>query len=249
MEWIYNPWIVGIGGGVLSGILVAIVSRLLLSRRDRREYAQKLLSANREVVYAIRPGISEGHIPEPHVVEALVRATARKYSIDKADLYDPAQVGEELTKEIMDSSFISAKTKQDYCNQLKCYHPQSEKASKAIEIAAKFLASTKTGFSEYRSRMVTTMSIMLGVMTTLMSAVFVFSEAFDSGSLGAKSESVKFLWPAIIAITTIAMATVFPLLRTQLHRTKRKDTLDGKTRTDGIASTATAGPVPSADEN
>ena len=33
LDWLNNPWIVGIGGGTLSGLLVTFVSRKVLSRR------------------------------------------------------------------------------------------------------------------------------------------------------------------------------------------------------------------------
>ena len=42
MDIFSNPWIVGIGGGVLSGFIVAYISRLIFSKRDNREYAQKI---------------------------------------------------------------------------------------------------------------------------------------------------------------------------------------------------------------
>ena len=54
----------------------------------------------------------------------MINATARKYAVDQSDLYDPTQIGEELTKEIMDSSFISANTKQEYCKQLNSLSPR-----------------------------------------------------------------------------------------------------------------------------
>jgi len=222
MDWMNNPWVVGIGGGVLSGILVTVVSRSLLSRRDRREYVQKLLSANREVIYAIRPGISEGQIPERSVVDALVRATARKYAVDQADLYDSGQIGEELTKEIMDSSFISAQTKEQYCSQLQRLNPQQGELSQAGEVDTERVEGMRTQLAGYRSRMVTMMSGMLGMMTMLMTMVFVFSDVFKRGSLGAKSESVKFLLPAIVAIATSAMAAAMMLIRTELRQSKKK---------------------------
>ena len=112
MDWLNNPWVIGIGGGILSGLLVTLISRVVLSRRDSDEYTQKLQSANREIVYALRPGVSEGYVPDRQVVTFLINATARKYSVDTGDLLDPAAIGEELAKEIMDSSFISASTKQ-----------------------------------------------------------------------------------------------------------------------------------------
>jgi len=135
MEWLNGPWVVGIGGGILSGILVSVIFRLLFSGRDSREYVQKLQSANREIIYALRPGIAEGHVPDRQAVQSLISATARKYAIDKNDLYDPTQIGEELTKEITDSSFISANTKQEYCNQLDSLSPllPSQVREEAVE--------------------------------------------------------------------------------------------------------------------
>src|SRR6202012_6262294 len=77
-DWVNNPWVVGLGGALLSGVLATWVSRLLFSKRDSKEYAQRVSSVNREVIYSIRPGISEGAIPEPDVLESLIAATCRK---------------------------------------------------------------------------------------------------------------------------------------------------------------------------
>ena len=88
MEWLNNPWVISI----LGGILVFFISRILLSRKDRGEYGQKLQSANREVIYALRPGIAEGHVPDLRTVQFLINATARKYAVDESDLYDPTQI-------------------------------------------------------------------------------------------------------------------------------------------------------------
>jgi hypothetical protein len=82
-----NPWVSEIVGGTLSGLSVNLFSRFLLSGRDQREYAQKLFGANREVVYAVRPGVSEGMVPTVDVLDALTEATARKYGVDRNDLY------------------------------------------------------------------------------------------------------------------------------------------------------------------
>ena len=222
MEWINNPWIVGIGGGVLSGILVTVVSRVLLSRRDRREYIQKLLSANREVIYAIRPGISEGHVPDRRVVESLINATARKYIVDKTDLYNPTQVGEELTKEIMDSSFISANTKQQYCDQLGSLSLAPLQQRKEGVGVGEIQPTLKSDLAEYRSRMVTKMSMMLGIMSTLMTAVIVFSDGFGFGLADLKPESLKFLIPTVVALSTVIIAAILTILRREFLLLARK---------------------------
>jgi hypothetical protein len=159
VEILSNPWFIGIGGGILSGLIVTVISRALLSRRDDREYAQKVLGANREVVYAVRPGISEGLVPTVDVLDSLVEATSRKYGVDRKDLYRPFEIAQELMKEVMDSSFISAKTKEDYCTRLGALAkptmplPPIEGGVTSEEQEARRPAAVE----EYRSRMVSTM--------------------------------------------------------------------------------------------
>jgi len=75
MQILNNPWVIGIGGGVISGFVVMLITRHLFSRRDNREYNQRVVTANQEVIYAIRPGISEGVIPSQNVVASLIDAT------------------------------------------------------------------------------------------------------------------------------------------------------------------------------
>ena len=106
MDIFNNSWVIGIGGGILSGLIVTLITRYLFSKKDNKEYAQKVSTVNREVVYALRPGISEGHIPDNEVLASLINATARRYKVERGDVYQAKQIAEELIKDIMDSSFI-----------------------------------------------------------------------------------------------------------------------------------------------
>jgi hypothetical protein len=116
--WITNGWLVGIASSLMAGILLSLISWFLLSKRRRHERAQLVMAANREVMYAIRPGIAEGHIPSADVLEAMASATARKYTLERADLFGPAELSDELVKEVMDSSFLSSSQKDSYCAKL-----------------------------------------------------------------------------------------------------------------------------------
>lgn len=259
MEWLNGPWVVGIGGGVLSGILVSAIFRLFFSGKDSREYVQKLQSANREIIYALRPGIAEGHVPDWQAVQSLINATARKYAVDQSDLYDPTQIGEELTKEIMDSSFISANTKQEYCNQLDSLSPippleEKEEAVKygragkprpplqvkeetvgysraekpippleekgeAVEYRAE---KPRPDLAEYRSRMVWTMSMMIGVMTAIMTMAVVFFNFPKGDTIDLKFGSIQLLLPTIVAFITLFMMGMLMLFRNEYQRLARR---------------------------
>lgn len=54
-DLIANPWIVGIGGGVISSLIVFFITKFFLSKKENKEYEQKVRLATNEVVYAVRP--------------------------------------------------------------------------------------------------------------------------------------------------------------------------------------------------
>jgi hypothetical protein len=87
MALLNNGWVIGVGSGIISGVLVYWIVKIVSSRKDDEEYQQKLTTANKEVLYAIRPGISEGQLPDRDVIGALINATARRYSIPPDDLF------------------------------------------------------------------------------------------------------------------------------------------------------------------
>ena len=123
MTVLTNVWVVGIGTGILSGLLVRMGRAGFLSKRENRKY-QKVIGANREVIYAIRPGIPEGQIPSREVVQALTNSTARRAGVSPSDLYKPNEIAEELIKEVMDSSFLPSAKKSEYCTQLAALRSQ-----------------------------------------------------------------------------------------------------------------------------
>ena len=215
MDWLENPWLVGIGGGLLSGLAVTWLSRIILSRKDRGEYVQKLKSANREITHAVRPGISEGLVPERRVVLSLINATARKYAVDTTDLHSPDEIQEELTKEIMDSSFISAKTKQEYYNQLISLIEIPTDLDDDSTIKKESILESKSSLAEYRSRTIAMMSVLLGSVTALMTALLVLSE----GSISELYDPIPAsLIPALIAVLATSLMAFMTILRREYRR-------------------------------
>ena len=193
MELLNNPWFVGIGGGVLSGLIVAYVSRLIFSRRDNREYVQKISQANHEVLYAVRPGISEGIIPNNGVLKSLISATARKYGVDASDMHDLNAVSSELVKEVMDSSFISAHAKQEFCEKLTEIKEEAPRVEKA-EIDREYSISAR-----YRKQMVAMLSGMVGILTALAGLLL----TFEKPSVGISDPKffAILLLPGVVAIS------------------------------------------------
>jgi hypothetical protein len=136
MNWLNNGWVIGIATGVVSGLLVYWLLSLFLSKKKDREYQQLVRTANREVIYAIRAGIPDNALPPRVVVEALIRSTARRYDLGAADLYQPEELTEELIKEVMDSSFLSATKKAEYCTALQTAMIKTETPRAELRVEA-----------------------------------------------------------------------------------------------------------------
>jgi hypothetical protein len=198
-ELLSNGWVVGIGGGILSGLIVAWLTSTLFSKKDLREIAINVSSANREILYAIRPEISESSLPTVQVIEALKNATARKYKIEPSRLHGITEVVEELIKEIMDSSFISSSAKKDYCESLKTLIPD-----KTIELEA--LSEDREVFVarvEYREKMTSLLSLTLGTIAALATMLSFLKSSFESSSLIGKVTGSVF--PMILVMFSVVL--------------------------------------------
>lgn len=203
MAWVNNAWLVGIASGLVASGLIWLISRFFLSKRDNREYMQKVSSANRDVIIAIRPGIPEGQIPSAEVLEALVNSTARRYGVVATDLYNSRQTAEELIKEVMDSSFLSSAQKSEYCTRLMPL--RVEALQPPLGLAAKPI-DTSASLASARTRMVELVSTMLAVSTGLMTTFLAVPELRKqmSGDLQHVRTLEVILIPAVIMSLTVA---------------------------------------------
>jgi hypothetical protein len=201
-----NPWFVGIVGGIVSGVAATWISRLIFSRRDSREYAQKVASVNREVTYSLRPGIAEGNVPTAAVLSALIAATSRKYGVSESDVFSVHQISEELMKEVMDSSFISSITKQEYCNNLLALQEKPNLVdANFTQLGEKAISNSDSDAStvvKERARMLRQMTATTGVMVASLTLVLTIIKERAIGGISAFSDV---LLPAIVLITAITV--------------------------------------------
>lgn len=117
-DLIANPWIVGIGGGVISSLIVFFITKFFLSKKENKEYEQKVRLATNEVVYAVRPLVIDKVIPANDVLAALRSAIAVKYGVKVSDVIGIKQLVSILVLEILSNSFLNSNQKNEYCNLL-----------------------------------------------------------------------------------------------------------------------------------
>ena len=117
-DLIANPWIVGIGGGVISSLIVFFITKFFLSKKENKEYEQKVRLATNDVVYAVRPLVIDKAIPANDVLAALRSAIAVKYGVKVSDVIGIKQLVSILVFEILSNSFLNSSQKNEYCNLL-----------------------------------------------------------------------------------------------------------------------------------
>jgi hypothetical protein len=216
LQWLNNPWVIGIGGGILSGAFVAFISQIIFSRRERSEYLRQVELANNEILFALKPGISEGAIPDEQLVGNLIAATARKYKINSQHAHGPKEIVEDLTKEILDSSFISSKTKLEFCKQL-----EPLASSKPLEQETSATGVALERVSEYRKQAVQVMSLFAGLVTGLSSMLIGLVETRKLVSLKPPSVSSSLL-PILLMAAVSLLAVLSTVAALSIVRQRRK---------------------------
>ena len=46
LDFLQNQWVVGIGGGIISGIIVFFITKWLFQRKDNSKYLEQIANAN-----------------------------------------------------------------------------------------------------------------------------------------------------------------------------------------------------------
>lgn len=217
MEFLQNGWVVGIGGGIISGFVVYAVTALVFSKQSKREFDRRIAIANQEVVLAVRQGVPEHRVPEENVLHAMIAATARKHGLQCTDMYGSSEVAQDLIKDVMDSSFISAETKESYATRL----------SALIRDPADVREETL-----YRARSdgplpTTVMSVGFAIITAASTLMVVLIEQRSGEQAPTDLLRVGFWVPVAAALlaTSAAMATAY-VLTLQSRRRAMKSQID-----------------------
>lgn len=62
-DFLQNPWVCGIGGGIISGIIVFYITKWLMGKKDNSMYLRQIQSANTEVISILKPYIADNGLP------------------------------------------------------------------------------------------------------------------------------------------------------------------------------------------
>lgn len=188
-----NSWTIGIGGGIISGLIVFLVTSKIFSRRENKEYLQKIRLANNELLYAIRPLVVEQKLPTIEMVNSILISTSKKYNVQVNDLYKKDDIADDLTKEIMDNPFLTSDSKLQYC--------QLTEAIKELGIIKEKVQDKIVYIDRERLISKEFFSLTLALMTTL--SVGIITLFITKNDLIAEMKTEKFDFVSIVTLLTI----------------------------------------------
>lgn len=113
-----NSWVVGIIGGIISGLIVYWITFVLVERRKRNNHEKDIMSANNAVLSVIRPYIADSGIPDEKRIDAIANAISRKYKIGREEMYSLPEIYEDLVLEFMSNLYIPTETKKTTITEL-----------------------------------------------------------------------------------------------------------------------------------
>lgn len=240
MIFFSNPWVIGIGGGIVSGIFVTFISRVIISKRENKEYMQRIVIANNEVIHCLKSTISDDRFPEVQVVTALIKSTSRKYKVNVTDMNNIKELAEDLTKEILDTNFIYYDKKILLIDKLKEHYApkriskEPSNASVSIDIRRK----SDDEYFRYKKRVLQLSTSMLGAIAALISIfALTFSlekSSFTDNMFGSYSDSpITFIYLIMLLFMLISMLLVIlsrtlRIMNKKLNKSKNTKEKDDK---------------------
>jgi len=118
MEILQNPWIIGIFSGIVSGIVILIIGRLISSKREKKVYNQKVLQGNQELITPMKPLILENNKSIGDLYSSMKSAVSKKYNINIDDLYSINDFADIIIAETLQSPFLNDEQKKNHCKEI-----------------------------------------------------------------------------------------------------------------------------------
>jgi hypothetical protein len=195
-----NTWVVGIGGGMVSGFAVFFITNLIISRRERQEIRQRIQLANSEVIHSMRSLVAEKVLLPVGLLDSVLSSTARKYAVNKEDLYGANGLADDIINEIMNNPFLSSQQKVDYCD----FVSQHKGAEAPADVSEHGRAQTRTEKDFLKEKSGRDISLILGAAAFSSVLLGVLSSSLGTGTVTLNKETIK------NTLSIIAAAIIVP---------------------------------------
>ena len=201
-----NGWFISIASSIISGLFVYFITSKVFSKKQNKEYFQKVNAANNEILYIIRPFIVDKNIPDYDVLSSLINSTSIKYQVNIKDLYTRERLEDDIIREVLGNPFLSSTAKTEYCSTIKS--SLGIKVKKDEEITSEIREGTS--ITKRNSNSIHLMSMMMALISSALLLIILSTFNFKEESLFNDKE--------IIALIAGLMITVLSLILSESDR-------------------------------
>lgn len=218
LELLQNEWVIGIGTGTISGIILFYVSQWLVNRGENKEHIRQVNSANKEVINLLTPYIADKGLPEEDIISAIINSVARKYNIRDNEMYSIDFFCEELISSIIGNVYISNEQKEIYTKELAQYIHKLNSKEKNEDKEKKMyqeILLLKTYQNERNKRLSIVYSFAISFVSFILTFVSVYTNNYEI-------LAYPFNVYPILLIIAFAVTIILLFITLKIYKKKRK---------------------------
>lgn len=219
-EFLENAWVVGIGGGIVSGIIVFFITKWIVDKKDNGEYLKTIELANKKVIGMLKPYIADKGLPDIEILNSIISAVSRKYKIKVSEMNSISIICEELIYEIVSNVYVANDKKEEYMNKMQKYKDDLN-STENISIDEDSYVKIRAE-SEYRRKLNKQYSLLISVTATLLVSVLMVFLMTEKNTIEFRVHRLA-NENFIILYTLIMVSCLLPLSFATFLRTKLKN--------------------------
>jgi len=210
LKFFTSPWVIGITGGIISGIIVFFVTNIIVSKKENRLYTQKISPTNFEILQTIRPLIVNKGRFNNDIFDSITSSLSNKHNVATKDLYSVSELCNDVITDIIQTPFLTSEQKDEYTENLlsikKGTQPEHDK-TKIIYVYRSQKSSISSKYLSYAM-----------AMTTFLFAMF-FTLTRESSSLVLLASNNLFKFSALgISLISLPVSALLIILLTEKAR-------------------------------
>lgn len=114
----HNAWVIGIVGGIISGIIVYYITIYVLDRKKKSDHKRDITYANNAVLDILRPYIANSGLPSKKELEVIINSISRHYGVKNDEMYSITSFYEDLVLEFIGNMYIPNEMKKENIEKL-----------------------------------------------------------------------------------------------------------------------------------
>ncbi len=213
-----NQWVINIGTGLIVYIVTTIISRIILNKATNKEKQKQIENANNEIIRILKPYIVEKNILNKMIISSIIESVTRKYKLSVNEVFNVKAICEELTREILESSYVDNENKREYVLYLKDII-EDYKSIDEFNQSIGQISQSESKLKNYRNIYYLISLCMISIVLIISIFVTAFSEK-EYKFWFSMSEPVMITMLILIAEIGMMLPAMLMILKNKRHSTK-----------------------------